>query len=79
VGSRLRAKCWWGAPGICAAIASWSARGSSESRAPQAIRRADVVGEVAQPVALCWLRGVAMTALVERERADPLRQRRQGL
>jgi len=31
--------------------------------------RADVVGEVAQPVAICWLLGVAMTALVERERA----------
>ncbi len=46
VGSRLRAKCWWGAPGICAAIASWSARGSSESRAPQAIRVGAEMGPV---------------------------------
>ncbi len=36
--------------------------------------RADIVGEVAQPVAIRWLCGVAMPALVERERTDPLRQ-----
>jgi len=41
--------------------------------------RADVVGEVAQPIALRWLGGVAMPALVERERADALRQRGQQL
>jgi hypothetical protein len=36
--------------------------------------RADIVGEVAQPVAIRWLCGVAMPALVERERTDPPRQ-----
>jgi hypothetical protein len=36
---------------------------------------ADIVGEVMQPVVIRRLRGVAMPALVERERVDPLRQR----
>jgi hypothetical protein len=37
--------------------------------------RADIVGEVAQPVAIRWLYGVSMPTLIERERTDPLRQR----
>ena len=42
-------------------------------------KRSDIVSEVAQPVAVDWPRGVAMPALVERERTDPLRQHSQQL
>ena len=34
--------------------------------------RADIASEVAQPVAIGWFGGIAMPALVERERTDPL-------